>query len=218
MTRRRSPKAKRFQKAKQTFLAPTSCSTVKQRTKASDPTKAIIAPDTASKHEIKQPTVPISPHFRTRAAAKNKEQPLTTDDLLFQKLEKERAEEAERVAKAKKLYSMLKTRASRRSSRLFGKIIPESATKAAKPATAGAKQFNKPRKVPAAKVPAAAPSTVKKGPGGVTLVEPFQFATDKRIPTTAETSDPVRVQTSAEMAQNFMRDSRSHGVGGTLVQ
>lgn len=144
---------------------------------------------------------------------------MTSDDLLFQKLEKERAEEAEKIAKAKKLYTMLKTRASRRSSKLFGKVInPESAVKAAKPssvAEGGKKKFNKPRKVPAAKAAAAPPSTVKKGPGGLTLVEPFHFATTtKRLPVVPETptAGPAHGLTTAELAQKFMKDPRSHGV------
>ena len=143
------------------------------------------------------------------------------------KLEQEKLVEAEKIAKAKKLYKMLKTRASRRSSRLFGKVGGsggggDSGVKAVKVKTAVVKsktnkrQFVQPRQLPAPA--AAAACTVKKGPGGLTLVEPFTFATDKRVsqqehavgvPAAANAAASL---TTAELAQHFMRDSRSHGV------
>jgi len=74
------------------------------------------------------------------------------------------------------------------------------------------RQFVQPKKVAPSVVQA---SAIKRGQDGLTLFEPFQFATDKRAPATTAvmaTPDRVRAMPAAEMAQNFMKDARSHGV------
>jgi hypothetical protein len=152
-------------------------------------------------------TVPISPQFRTRPASKGAEpKKLTSEEMQLQQLEQEKAEEAVRAAKARKLYKLLKQRAARRTS---NKGVVKSAEKTIKVkktltrtvARVTNKTFVQPRKLVKPK---------EKGPGGTTLFEPFSFATDKRIPAT-EAPAPA-VPSSAELAENFMRDSRSHGV------
>lgn len=127
---------------------------------------------------------------------------------MLQKLDQEKAQEAERAAKAKKLYAVLKSRASRRSSKLYGRVHGS----AVKATPKKERKFVKPRKV-SAPAPSVA-STVKKGPGGLTLMEPFHFATDKRLAPHAalDADQAVRALPAAELAQHFMRDSRSHGV------
>lgn len=163
---------------------------------------------------MKAATIPISPHFRTRQNTGNKETKLTSEEIMLQKLEQEKAAEAERAAKAKKLYTMLKSRASRRSSKLYGTAIPSSASK---PTPKKERRFVQPRKITTRATTIAVPSTVKKGPGGLTLVEPFKFATTKRAGQVPATPDPVRSMPTAELAQNFMRDPRSHGVRFVLI-
>lgn len=207
ITRRKSSKSTAvFKTAKRaSFLAPTSCSTVKQRSKvivADTPKKPVTEVHTGAKPT----TIPISPHFRRRPTASSNEVKLTSEQMMLQKLEQEKAQESERAAKAKKLYAMLKARSNRRSSKLAGKLLPGSATKATPKKE---RKFTKPRNVPAP-----APVTaVKKGPGGLTLVEPFSFATDKRLPTPAvPAADADVVIPTAELAQHFMKDARSHGV------
>jgi hypothetical protein len=209
ITRRKSTKAAVFKAAKKSFLAPTSCSTVKQRSKIAPPETP--KPSSESHTGVKPSTIPVSPHFRVRpgAAAAKTEVKFTSEELMLQKLESEKAQEAERAAKAKKLYEVLKARASRRSSKLYGRV-PGSAKKATPKKE---KKFVKPRKV--ATPSGRSISVVKKGPGGLTLVEPFCFATDKRIQPSAvpAAEDVMRAVPAAELAQQFMRDSRSHGVG-----
>lgn len=153
-------------------------------------------------------TVPVSPHFR-KVVSKGKEQKLTSEELLLQKLNQEKHAESERIAKAQKLYAMLKTRSNRRKSKLYGTNVLESAVKPKAPAV---RQFVQPKKVAPSVVQA---SAIKRGQDGLTLFEPFQFATDKRAPPTTTaltTPDRVRAMPAAEMAQNFMKDARSHGV------
>lgn len=202
VSRRKSSKAATFTSAKRSFLAPTSCSTVRQRSKlASTETPK---PKATPYVGIKPATIPVSPHFRLRSVT-NREAQLTSEEIMLQKIELEKRAELERAAKAKKLYSVLKSRANRRNS-----TIPLSATKATPKKE---KKFVQPRMIPAKKgatAPIPPPSTIKKGPGGLTLVEPFSFATDKRLPPTAESV--CVTLTAAEQAQLFMRDSRSHGV------
>ena len=202
--RRKSPKAKKFHKAKQTFLAPTTCSTVKQRSKAAE----MCSSQPLKTEGAKTLTVPVSPHFR-KVVSKGKEQKLTSEELLLQKLDQEKHAESERIAKAQKLYAMLKTRSNRRNSKLYGTNVLESAVKAKAPVV---RRFVQPKKVAPSAVQA---SAIKRGQDGLTLFEPFQFATDKRAPPTTAvlaTPDRVRAMPAAELAQNFMKDARSHGV------
>eukprot|EP00428_Durinskia_dybowskii_P076584 CAMPEP_0170359130 /NCGR_PEP_ID=MMETSP0117_2-20130122/2594_1 /TAXON_ID=400756 /ORGANISM="Durinskia baltica, Strain CSIRO CS-38" /LENGTH=786 /DNA_ID=CAMNT_0010613379 /DNA_START=70 /DNA_END=2430 /DNA_ORIENTATION=- len=203
VSRRQSSKAASFSTVKRSFLAPTSCSTVKQRSKVT--CAETPKPKATTYVGIKPATIPVSPHFRARPTT-GKETQLTSEELMLQKIEQEKHAEAERAAKAKKLYTVLKSRASRKNS-----TIPLSATKATPKKE---KKFVQPRKIPSRKASSATvppPSTVKKGPGGLTLVEPFSFATDKRLPSVTESASATVTLTAAEQAQMFMRDSRSHG-------
>lgn len=164
---------------------------------------------------MKTLTVPVSPHFR-KVIAKSKEQMLTSEDLLLQKLNQEKHAEAERIAKAQKMYAVLKSRSSRRKSKLYGNAVLESAVK--QPKAPAVRQFVQPKKV-SAPPPAVQASAIKRGQDGLTLFEPFQFATDKRVTIAAPMNTPDRVRTipTAELAQNFMRDPRSHGVSGLFL-
>ena len=65
------------------------------------------------------------------------------------------------------------------------------------------------QKVVVPEVPVTAAPVVPAGPRQLTQPEPFQFATNSRIPVTAPSES---VLTNAELNEKFMKDSRSHYV------
>jgi hypothetical protein len=220
------------------FLAPTQATAVKRRMKASlDVLVQPLESALSNRDSTKALTVPVSPSFAVRNATGTKSAALTSEDLLLQRLDREREEEACRAHKNRRLYKSLKAKATlqRRGSKVFTSRSG-SAVKAAK--TKARNRFTQPKQIGfvghsstvslpcrlhgksggggaqalESKSTAAAP---KKGPTGLTLVEPFKFATNKRFAVDAAAHAQAKqtaVVTGAEQAQNFMRDARSHGV------
>jgi hypothetical protein len=212
------------------FLAPTQATAVKQRAKASI---SISAPSVSV--SVSALTVPVSPSFAGSKGTKSGN--LTSEDLLMQRLEKEKEEEACRLQKARKLYKTLKAKATRRGSKVFTSRSG-SAVKAAK--TKARTRFTQPKQIgfvgfghgstaslpchlhgkSGAQGPLESRSTTaaaapKRGPTGLTLVEPFKFATNKRFAVDAAAHAQAKATaeiSGAEQRENFMRDARSHGV------
>lgn len=159
-----------------------------------------------------------------RAQTTTSKAQLSSEELLMRKIESEKAVEFTRTMKARKLYLLLKSKsvdhppatvASTTTVKRKEKVVKKlQIRKVVKSSQALAMRS---RKV----TTTATASSSKKTITGNTIVEPFQFATDKRIMTTmkktmmneSKLSNSMGCATPvAEKALKFMKDARSHGV------
>jgi hypothetical protein len=131
---------------------------------------------------------------------------LSSEELLMQKIESEKAAEFARTMKARKLYLLLKTKSVDHPPATIASDTVKRKEKVVKKVQIRIKSCQalamRSRRV-----------TSKKTITGNTIVEPFQFATDKRIVTTEPKLSSMGCATPvAEKALKFMKDARSHGV------
>jgi len=131
---------------------------------------------------------------------------LSSDDLLMRKIESEKAVEFTRTMKARKLYLLLKKKSMDHPPAAATTTTMKRKEKMTKKLQIRIKPYQalamRSRKV-----------ISKKTVNGNTIVEPFQFATDKRIVSEPKLNSAMSCATPvAEKAIKFMKDARSHGV------
>jgi len=130
---------------------------------------------------------------------------LSSDDLLMRKIESEKAVEFTRTMKARKLYLLLKKKSMDHPPAAATTTTMKRKEKMTKKLQIRIKPYQalamRSRKV-----------ISKKTVNGNTIVEPFQFATDKRIVSEPKLNSAMSCATPvAEKAIKFMKDARSHG-------
>jgi len=140
-----------------------------------------------------------------RAQTTTSKAQLSSEELLMRKIESEKAAEFARTMKARKLYLLLKTKsvdhppttvASKRKEKVVKKVQIRIKSCQALAIAMRSRRVSS-----------------KKTITGNTIIEPFQFATDKRIVTTEPKLSSKGCATPvAEKALKFMKDARSHGV------
>lgn len=160
----------------------------------------------------------LSPKLRVeeklRNAVRSHDQILSSEELLFEKIEREKQEEKGKIIRAKKLYAKLKCNGFHTTSVAKPAIIRKVTVPKAPVSLLEKRKGKKP--IPTScKVQLLSPKKKKvdKKAGELTIPEPFHFATDQRLQShssATETGTPGF--TSAEMAQKFMQDTRSHYV------
>lgn len=141
-----------------------------------------------------------------RAQTMTSKAQLSSEELLMRKIESEKAAEFARTMKARKLYLLLKTKSVDHPPATVASNTVKRKEKVVKKVQIRIKSCQalamRSRRV-----------TSKKTITGNTIIEPFQFATDKRIVTTEPKLSSKGCATPvAEKALKFMKDARSHGV------
>lgn len=158
-------------------------------------------------------TKPVAPNLRLeQRRMKNNRQSVSakSEDLLLEKIQKEKKEEQDRIEKAKKHYQLLKSNGFKDTTKSVPlpqkKVtIPKAPTSildkryGAKVSSAVKKETILVKKKP----------LVSTGIAHPTIPQPFQFATDKRLSSNTTES---KVLTAGELAEKFMRDPRSHNI------
>jgi hypothetical protein len=134
-----------------------------------------------------------------------------SEDLLLEKLQKEKKEEQERIQKARKHYQLLKSNGFKDSSKTVP--LPQKKVTIPKaPASILDKRYGS--KVPSSikkddTIIVKKTAIVASSVSHTTIPQPFNFATEKRL----QTQNPEsKVLTAGELAEKFMRDPRSHNV------
>lgn len=156
-------------------------------------------------------TPPRSTKVVKRAQTTTSKAQLSSEELLMRKIESEKAAELARTMKARKLYLLLKTKSVEHPPATVASTTVKRKEKVVKKVQIRIKSCQalamRSRRV------TTTTTASKKTISGNTIVEPFQFATDKRIMATESKLSSMGCATPvAEKALKFMRDARSHGV------
>jgi hypothetical protein len=187
------------------LLATTKAYTNKVRSRSLD--------NAQSNNIVRKPvrlTIPVSPQLRA-AKRCGKKPVVSTEELEEQQVEAAMEAEKQRLLKTKKAFERFKLRAAQN--------IKPTAVRSSKPLTIPhtpksrlAKKLG-PKKCsivgPQAESTKSSASTKSISPRGLTVVEPFSFASEKRIPVE---SVKTEVLTAGELSARFMSDPRSHDV------
>lgn len=155
-------------------------------------------------------TPPKATKVVKRAQTTTSKAQLSSEEILMRKIESEKAAELARTMKARKLYLLLKTKSVDHPPATVASTTVKRKEKVVKKVQIRIKSCQalamRSRRVTTT-------TASKKTINGNTIVEPFQFATDKRIMTTESKLSSMGCATPvAEKALKFMRDARSHGV------
>jgi hypothetical protein len=163
-------------------------------------------------------TKPLSPKLRVeerlRNAVRSHDQLLSSEELLLEKIEREKQEEKTKISKAKKLYAKLKNNGFHTS----GVAKPTTIRKVTVPKAPMSILEKRKGKKPiptSCKILSQSPKKKKidKKPGELTIPEPFHFATDERLQSHPNVQESAtQGLTAAEIAQKFVQDTRSHYV------
>jgi hypothetical protein len=177
-------------------------------------------------------TKPSSPSLRVEKRIQldkvNSEPALSTEEILFQRLEKEKQAEKQRIEKRQKLYAKLKANGFQAPVKINPDQVQQKKVTVPKtPNSLLEKKHGK--KVPSAlrKSPDSKKDNAKKHtssdmhqPHGPTVPVPFHFETDKRISSShsfdsTSNSFHGRSMTSAEIATRFFQEARQYESSGT---